>query len=98
MAKKQIEVASEGIHHMDDAQLQWVEFKNEWSDWLAERRLKKNPVTDAAAKRQLVFLRSQPDPIAVISQSIMCGYTGLFPTKNKGQALAGFRSEHPESF
>ena len=57
-------------------------FVEAWEDWCEYRhREVKKPVGPIAAKRQLRFLRNQPDPAAVINQSIMSGWLGLFPFK-----------------
>lgn len=57
------------------------EFRSAWSDWLADRRARRNPVTVLAAKQQLDMLATYGPAGAVesIRQSIRNGWTGLFP-------------------
>jgi len=53
-------------------------FADSWDDWKAYRRKIKKPLTGKSVREQLMFLSEQADPIAVIRQSIRCGWQGLF--------------------
>jgi len=55
-----------------------------WSEWLEFRRkVKRKPVSEVAAKRQIKKLTSLPEVVQqmVIDHSIENDYTGLFPEK-----------------
>lgn len=58
-------------------------FMDAWSEWLAHLRAKRNNPTALAMTKQLAMLAEQPDPVAVIAQSIRNNYRGLFPLKNQ---------------
>jgi len=52
-----------------------------WGAWLEYRRERKLTCTPATLKGQLKKLAAEPDPLAVIEQSITQGWAGLFPLK-----------------
>jgi hypothetical protein len=56
-----------------------------WRDWVEHRKQKRTPLTQVAIQRQIEFLRKQPDPVAVVEQSLVSGWTGLFPLKGGAQ-------------
>jgi DNA-binding MarR family transcriptional regulator len=56
-------------------------FEAAWGEWLTYRRERKLTVTPTCLKKQLAMLENQPDPIAVLNQSIQNGWQGLFPIK-----------------
>jgi len=56
-------------------------FAEAWAEWLAYRRSRKLTTAPATLKRQLGMLGEQPDPVAVIEQTITNGWNGLFPLK-----------------
>jgi hypothetical protein len=53
-----------------------------WTGWEAHRREIGKPLKPTGIQKQLKFLVKQPDPIAVIEQSIRNGWQGLFVLKN----------------
>ena len=57
------------------------EFKEAWADWLADRLIRKHPVTVRAAKRQVKKLSEYTvkGAIAMIDQAIDCGYRTFYP-------------------
>jgi len=61
-----------------------------WEDWLAHRKAMKAPFTQRAAELSISVLdrlRGEgQDPVAVINESVLRGWTGLFPLR---QASAG---------
>jgi hypothetical protein len=57
-------------------------FAEAWEAWQQHRKELRKPQTPLAIKKQLKFLEAQPDPIAVIEQSIRNGWQGLFALKN----------------
>jgi len=63
---------------------EWID-KNTWLDWLEMRKKKRIPNTERAlylAIKTLERLRKEGnDPKEVLEQSIMRGYSGLFPVK-----------------
>ena len=60
------------------------EFQKAWSNWEAHRREKRQRLTARSVAMQLKMLSgfSPPEAVRIIEQSIICGYTGLFPPKN----------------
>lgn len=70
-----------GIFLLDDVQKAWVE-------WEQYRKEKKQKLTPSTAKKQMAFLggRAGPEAIAIINQSILNGWTGLFELKNNGKS------------
>lgn len=59
-----------------------------WDDWLAHRKAMKAPFTQRAAELSIAVLgRLQGeghDPVAVINESVLRGWTGLFPVGKGG--------------
>jgi len=55
-----------------------------WKEWIAYRQEIKRKVSVIAARKQLAFLLEQPNPIAVIEQSIRNQWQGLFELKTGG--------------
>ena len=58
-------------------------FKKTFNEWTEYRKEIKKPLTNSAIKKQLNFLAKQPNPAAVIEQSIMNSWQGLFELKNQ---------------
>lgn len=56
-------------------------WEESWGAWLAYRRGRKLTLNPMTLKAQLHKLAAEPDPIAVIEQSITNGWAGLFPLK-----------------
>lgn len=56
-------------------------FSETWASWLAYRRTRRLTTAPVTLTAQLGFLAAQPDPVAVIGQSITNGWQGLFPLK-----------------
>lgn len=56
-----------------------------WAEWLAYRRARRLTTAPATLKRQLEMLEGQPDPRAVVEQTITNGWNGLFPLKAPGR-------------
>lgn len=75
-------------------ELDTVEFKESWANWLRYQKEKKNTITQSTAKIQfgkLVKFRAQGmNPIEVINESIGNNWQGLFPLKQEK------RKEQPE--
>ncbi|WP_043442094.1 hypothetical protein [Cupriavidus sp. HPC(L)] len=73
-----------------------------WAHWQAHRKAKKAPLTPYAAElsiRVLDRLRGEGhDPVAVINESILRGWTGLFPLKAPGQATPAGASSVPPTW
>jgi uncharacterized protein YdaU (DUF1376 family) len=61
-----------------------LKFSETWDLWEKHRKEKRNALTPTTIEKQLAFLEKQPDPIAVINQSIEKGWTGLFELKTNG--------------
>lgn len=51
-------------------------------EWEAYRRSRKVKTEAATWRKQFAFLKEQPDPEACINQSILQGWSGLFPVKS----------------
>lgn len=68
-----------------------------WTDWIAYRSQKRNPVTEIGAKRQarLLCSLSVGDAIQVIETSIMNSWTGLFLPK--GRAMIPLKETKKQS-
>jgi hypothetical protein len=56
-------------------------FSVAWETWEAARREMKKPLTDTARRQQFAFLEEQPDPVAVVNQSVQNQWRGLFEFK-----------------
>jgi hypothetical protein len=65
------------------------ELINAWSEWEQHRKEKKQKLTPLSVKKQLKFLqgRVKSEIIAIIDQSIMNGWTGLFELKTNGKQI-----------
>lgn len=82
----------------------WLDTED-WQSWVADRKARRKPITEEAARRQIMKLdeyRSQGHrPADVISNSIAGGYQGLFPPKvqnrpaqkSRSQAMADWNAE-----
>jgi hypothetical protein len=58
--------------------------KEAWDEWVVYRKEIKKKLTPTTIKQQLKFLEEhQADHVAIITQSIQNGWTGLFPFKGK---------------
>ena len=70
------------------AGLDTPEFREAWVTWLADRKARRHPVTEAGAERQLKKLAGMNDvalAIATIEHTIEMGWTGLRqPDKGAG--------------
>lgn len=66
----------------------WLD-REDWVSWIADRKVRKKPVTQEAAKRQLqqlaAYLAEGHQPGAVIANSIAGGYQGLFPPRTQAR-------------
>lgn len=62
----------------------WLD-REDWQRWVADRKTRKKPVTEEAAKlqlKQLAEMRAEGhQPTAVIANSIASGYQGLYPPR-----------------
>lgn len=67
----------------------WLD-REDWISWVADRKVRRKPVTQEGARRQLqqlaAYLSQGHQPGAVIANSIAGGYQGLFPPR--AQALS----------
>lgn len=56
-----------------------------WNEWEQFKKEKRQTLTPSSIKKQIKFLggRGDPEIIAIINQSIMNGYTGLFELKQQ---------------
>lgn len=63
---------------------EWLD-RDDWQRWVTDRKTRKKPVTEEAAKlqlKQLADLRAEGhEPRAVIANSIASGYQGLYPPR-----------------
>lgn len=68
-----------------DALLSLGGFAKVWNEWEQHRKEKRAPLTPSVKKKQLKFLARWPpeEAIAIIEQSLLQGWTGLFELKNK---------------
>ena len=62
-------------------ELNYPEFQEAWLSWVKFRKEIKHTLTDSTIKAQIKKLLKEPDPVAVINQSIEKGWQGLFPVK-----------------
>jgi hypothetical protein len=60
-------------------------FQDSWERWVKYRKEMRKPMKRSTIDEQLKFLNNQPDPIAIINESIRNGWTGLFPIKENGR-------------
>lgn len=85
------------------AEIDTPEFRAVWSDWIAERKDRKKPLTARAAKSQLQVLATLgPEKASeCVSASIRNGWAGLFPesgdVKAKPKMLSFKQSERAEA-
>lgn len=83
--------ALSGIFLLEDVQ-------TAWQAWEQYRKEKKQKLTPSTAKKQMDFLgdRAGPEAIAIINQSILNGWTGLFELKQNGKqnGFTDKRTEH----
>ncbi len=67
----------------------WLE-RDDWASWVADRKIRRKPVTQEGAKRQLQQLAAYRAeghaPGAVIANSIAGGYQGLYPPRAAARA------------
>ncbi len=65
---------------------EWLD-RSAWTDWVADRKERRKPITERAAQQQLKTLAGYRDeghaPAQVIAHSIANGYQGLFPPSRK---------------
>ncbi len=70
----------------------WLDF-DLWCRWVDDRKARKKPITEAAAKLQLSQLdeyrQAGATPKECIEHSIASGYQGLFPPKKPLSAMPG---------
>ena len=59
-------------------------FIDAWGRWEVARKEMHKPLTYSARKEQLKMLEQQPDPVAVLNQSIRNQWRGLFELKENG--------------
>lgn len=60
-------------------------FMVKWREWWDYRKEIKKPLKATTAKKQLAFLETQGrDAVEVLEQSMVNGWTGLFPLKKNG--------------
>lgn len=71
------------------SQLDSPEFQQAWAEWLTDRKARRKPVTELAAKKQLAALEplGAKNASECIRESIKNGWTGLFPERFQGKAL-----------
>ena len=75
---------------MSPQQSSSAEFTAAWIQWIDFRRHKKNAIQDNTARLQLSKLSMQTDiatQVAIIEQSIMQGWTGLFDLKTSSASM-----------
>ena len=61
----------------------WIN-KEIWLEWEAHRKEIKKKLTPTSLKRQMLFLaKHKEDHVQILEQSIINGWTGLFPIQNK---------------
>ena len=75
----------------------WLD-REDWQGWVADRKARKKPVTQEAAKlqlKQLADLREEGhQPSAVIANSIERGYQGLFPPRTQTRTKSNGATAH----
>jgi hypothetical protein len=80
-SREQKETAGESS--VPDKLAMLVGFNAAWTLWLTFRRdEKKKPVTPSQERKQLEWLSTQTDPVAILDKSIRCGWQGLFELKD----------------
>jgi len=75
-------------------------FAEQWGKWEQHRKEIKKRLTDSMREEQWSFLALQPDPIAVIKESIRGGWQGLFEIKSNGRKPVQVTSQakHDQGF
>ncbi|EYB69086.1 hypothetical protein DEIPH_ctg011orf0054 [Deinococcus phoenicis] len=73
-------------------------FAEAWADWLAYRRKRRLSCLPETLGRQLKMLAAQPDPLAVMEQSITNGWAGLFPLKGAAATRPQTQTQANERF
>lgn len=70
------------------AEIDSPEFRSAWSDWIADRKRRKNAVTPLAAKRQFAALvpLGPTGATECVLESLRNGWTGVFPERVKGDS------------
>jgi hypothetical protein len=67
-----------------------------WNSYAADRKARKKPLTPQAAKLAIAELKKLSDqghePAAVLNQSVMNGWTSLYPLKNNTAGKPASRS------
>ncbi len=88
--KKQRTFNSSDVEQLSEP-INTPECKAAWNEWKEYRRQRRNPLTPATIKKQLVFLQALgPDGMVVaINQSIQQGWSGLFEPKRGVTRNAG---------
>jgi len=69
----------------------WIpEFKEAWADWVADRKERRKPITERAAKAQLEKCKGwgSAKSIAIIRNAIEKGWQGLYESESNGTAPA----------
>lgn len=61
-------------------------FPEVWGEWEQYKREIKKPLTDTVRKKQWRLLARQPDPVAVVNQSIERQWVGLFELRENRNA------------
>ena len=74
------------------------EFREAWGQWQMHRKQKRQKLTAMTVAKQLKFLATQPNPVAVIDQSIEKGWTGLFELKSNGKDRSASSFERRMSY
>lgn len=68
----------------------WLD-RDDWASWVADRKIRRKPVTQEGARRQLQQLAAYRAeghaPGAVIANSIAGGYQGLYPPRAAARAV-----------
>ena len=63
----------------------WLD-KKIWAEWVDFRKKDKKTLSEVSIKKQIKFLEeNKSDHVAILNQSMMNGYTGLFPVKKGGK-------------
>lgn len=70
------------------------EFVETWVEWTTDRRARKKPVTPLAARKQIKLLGKFPVEVAIamINQSILSGWTGIFQLRAGDPILVKYQT------
>ena len=70
-----------------------------WGEWVKYKTEKRQKLYPTTVKKQIQFLggRGDPEIIAIIEQSIMKGWTGLFELKTNGHTKTATRTTGPDA-